>query len=296
MRYAAIALHLDSLAEAYGFPAGYQDPCFGAVADRFFDIAGKYNFKYSIYVLGKDLEDAGNRRHVREWASQGHEIGNHSWSHPTNLGAMAGRQMREEIEKAHKIISCSIGHEPKGFVSPAWSTSRQLFDILIGLKYEYDISLFPSWLMYPALAKLVVNHFKDERMSGFVRRKDFLYFLAGQRGVHNITAGENSIMALPMPSNRLRMASWHTLVFMFGRKIHEMILRSCLHDVDAFYYVVHPADLIDEKDLARGRKIHLERLKTPLKQKIENLESAIKIIKDSGREIVTLRELAARHA
>ena len=56
MKYAAMNINFDSLGEAYGFPEGWRDPSFHEVADRLLDIADRYGFKYSIYIIAKDLD------------------------------------------------------------------------------------------------------------------------------------------------------------------------------------------------------------------------------------------------
>jgi hypothetical protein len=300
VKYAAIDINFDSLWKDYGFLPGYRDPSFFEVSKRFFNIAGKYKFKYSIYIIGKDLEKSGNRESVKEWASQGHEIGNHSWSHPLNLGAMSKSEMRREVEMSHEIITKTTGCRPKGFISPAWSASPELLKILIELNYTYDTSGVPSWLMFPALSKILLDHCSDRQFFKLLHRKDFLYFLFGSRKPY-LTAGSlfksnnsRGITMLPLPANKYRIACWHTLVFMFGWKIHEMILQSCLKDVDAFYYLIHPADLMDERDLP-GRKVNIARIKTPLELKQAYLEKAIEIILKSGRQIITMEELAKKY-
>ena len=98
-----------------------------------------------------------------------------------------------------------------------------------------------------------------------------------------------------MPTNRFRAVLWHTLGFMIGWKIHQQLLKTCLREIDAFYYLVHPADLTDLRDLEPDRKVSLERLNTPLEDKIKHFERAIETILQSGRKIITMSELAQRH-
>src|SRR6185437_2262846 len=100
-----ININFDSLNEAYAFPNGFTDRCFFQVADRFLELANKYSFKYSIFVIGKDLENPRHREAVREWARLGHEIGNHSWQHHMNLGALRIDEMRSEISRSHDAIA-----------------------------------------------------------------------------------------------------------------------------------------------------------------------------------------------
>jgi peptidoglycan/xylan/chitin deacetylase (PgdA/CDA1 family) len=292
MKYAAINLNLDSLGEAYGFPDNYKDPSFFEIADRFMMIADKYDFRYTIFVIGKDLLKPENQNKVKEWASKGHEIGNHSWSHPLNLGAMKKSEIQEEVQKAHEIIKNTINIEPKGFIAPGWSTSRKLMEVLIAMNYLYDTSVFPSIVLYPFLLKMFLNHIGDRRLLKIFHRSDLLYFLYKKRHINRQKAGNGEIIEMPLPTNKYRIACWHTLAFMIDIKYFLMIMRSCLKDVQAFYYLVHPADLASQDDLDPKRKIHLERLSHPLQMKLELFEKAIKEILADGRKIVTLEELS----
>jgi len=147
----AISIHLDSLNQAYGFPKGFRDPSFFEGMDRFFQIANRYQTPLSIFVIGKDLQNPEIFSRVRDWSNAGHEIGNHSWSHPVNLGRLSPEKIRDEISRTHEIITKCIGKEPKGFIAPAWATSKLLVNTLIDLDYLYDTSVFPSLLFYPMI-------------------------------------------------------------------------------------------------------------------------------------------------
>ena len=303
MKYAAMNINFDSLGEAYGFPEGYRDPSFFEVADRLMEIADRYDFKYSIYIIAKDLEKPENRAAVRRWAEAGHEIGSHTYHHPPHLSAMSRAELSEELGRAHGLIAETVGEAPKGFIAPVWSTSAAVLETLIGLGYEYDTSSFPSWLMYPSLAKITANHIGDARMWRFMRRKDYGYFLAGSRTPY-LTNGSlfgrdfdpeaPHLTVLPLPTTSTRMACWHTLAFIMDWRRYERILKSCLQSLDAFYYLLHPADMVDASDLEPGRTLHLERLDVPIATKVAYLERAIEHILSDGRKIVTMRELAAR--
>jgi|TARA_Y100000294_G_C8563649_1_gene340000 peptidoglycan/xylan/chitin deacetylase (PgdA/CDA1 family) len=304
MKYTAVSLHLDSLGHGYGFPQRYKDPTFFEVSERFLKIAQKYNFKYTIYIIGKDLEKSENRERVNHWASEGHEIGNHSWLHLENLGALNKSIIRREVEAAHEIITKIVGREPKGFVAPAWTSSSQLEKILIELNYKHDSSGFPSWILFPALLKILLSNLKNAKSFKIFHRKDYLYWLFGPRNPYNnvgnlfkaCDSSQNKhITMLPVPTNKYRVAFWHTLVFMFGWDIYEKLLKSCLKE-NFFYFVIHPADLMDERDLTSDFKprINIARIKQPsLAVKMEYIEKSIELIIRSGRKIITMGELAA---
>lgn len=301
MSYAAININFDSLGEAYGFPKGYHDPSFFEVADRFMAFSQQYQFPYSIYVIGQDLEKPENRAVVKAWAKAGHEIGNHSWSHPMNLGALPLELLRPEIERAHTLITETTGIPPCGFIAPAWSTSNAVISVLLDLGYTYDTSVFPSWLMLPAMAKMALNHFGGRQFKNLLGRKDMRLWLNGPRHVYQSSGelvGSKSIYStrqvtiLPLPTNRFGVACWHTMAFVLGWPRYEKLLRSCLEEVDAFYYLVHPADLMAPKDLDPNRTSSLERMEVPLSTKLQYFERALEIILESGRTLVTMGELA----
>ncbi len=299
-KLAAINVNFDSLNEAYGFPAGYEDPSFFRIADRFLDAAARFKFKYSLYLIGRDLESARNRARVREWAGDGHEIGNHSWSHPLNLGSLPDAAIAKEVHAAHDLIAETAGTPPRGFIAPGWATSPALLRRLIDAGYGYDTSLAPSWLMAVAVAKNLYNHLGSDKFARIHRRKDLGAQLWGPRhpfvsdgGLRPRASGASpGILVLPLPTNRYRVACWHTLSFVLGWPRFEKLLRSCLADCDAFYYLVHPLDLADAADLDPSRKIHLERAGIPLAKKREHFERALEVIVSSGREIRTMGECA----
>ena len=147
----AININFDSLNQAYGFPEGFRDPSFFEGMDRFLEIANHYQAPLSIFVIGRDLQNPEIYARVRDWSNAGHEIGNHSWAHPVNLGRLAPEKIHDEVFRTHELITNCTGKEPTGFIAPAWSTSKTLVNTLIDLGYLYDTSLFPSMILYPAI-------------------------------------------------------------------------------------------------------------------------------------------------
>lgn len=76
-----------------------------------------------------------------------------------NLGGKRVEEIHIEIRKAHDIIMQCIGHEPQGFIAPAWSTSCAVVTELINLHY-FDTSVFTSIFLYPILTKMIFNHLR----------------------------------------------------------------------------------------------------------------------------------------
>jgi len=286
---AAIVFHVDSLNEAYGFPRDYDDPTYTIVIDRFLALAKKFGFKATFFVIGRDLLIEKNRARVLQLANQGHEIANHSYHHHLNFGFLAKKEMLSEMYKTDALIKEITGHSAVGFAAPNWSSSSASLQAVKEAGYKYDASLFPSWLRYPAAIKTFFHclQARNGRCLSLLQQKHLGYALVGNRRARQV----NGLTCMPVPTNQWRLACWHTLVFMFGQRLHEMILRSCLKDNPHFYYVIHPADLLDMQDLNLQKTTHLARLQRPLKEKIALLERSLEIIA-SRRKFVTLATLA----
>ncbi len=87
------------------------------------DILAAHHIHATFFVIGQNVERYPEilQRAVRE----GHEIGNHSWSHPA-FGKMSDAAVRREIEKTDDAIRAAIGHAPVLLRPPYGSiTARQ---------------------------------------------------------------------------------------------------------------------------------------------------------------------------
>jgi hypothetical protein len=134
-----------------------------------------------------------------------------------------------------------------------------------------------------------------------LRRPDLKASLVGSREIYRVrnaslngSPSGHGITVMPVATTRFRVACWHTLAFAVGWQRHERTLRSCLNQVSAFHYDVHPADLLERQDLPTSHPVYLERLDVPLAEKRAYLERAIGVILNSGRTIVIMEELARR--
>ncbi len=293
MSYAAVSLNLDSMDHAFGYPAGYEDPTFGPVMDRFEEFADQFDFRYSVYVIGRDLEKQRHRAKVRSWAERGHEIGNHTWNHYTNLGALPKGELTEEIRRTHAALADATGQAPNGFIAPAWSYSDRMMDVLAEQGYAYDTSLFPSLLYYPFVFKNAWNHrTQSEKFWRVLDRRDWLAPLTGSREPYL----DRGMVMLPVPSTPgpFGLTIWHTTGFLLGWEKHFAMLRAALAARKFFYYVVHPADLTCDQDFPDMPINSLERIGGSLEEKRLRFEQSLQVIAHAQREWVTMDELAQR--
>ena len=298
----AIDINFDSLNEACGFPPGFRDPSFFAAFDRLQSLADRFGFKMSLFIIGRDLENPEIAARVREWGQAGHEIGNHTWTHRFDFGALPPVQIQDEIQRAHDRIGTVTGVAPRGFIAPNWCTSHHVANTLIRLGYLYDSSAFPSVMMAALVAKAALNHRKDpERVMRLLRRRDWLLqprlggepFLVDGRYRRVKTAGPGTMVMLPLPTRSpLHLPLWHTVGLMFDqnrylRQVRQAVTRP------GFYHLMHPADFTGPEDLNDTQTHSLERFSIPVAQKMDLVERVFTILAESGRPVVTMAELAS---
>jgi peptidoglycan-N-acetylglucosamine deacetylase len=90
---------------------------------KLLDLLGTHHIKATFFVIGQNV--AENPEIVARAAYEGHEIGNHSWSHP-NLGKMSDEAARRELQKTEDAIRNAIGNRPILMRPPYGSiTARQ---------------------------------------------------------------------------------------------------------------------------------------------------------------------------
>jgi peptidoglycan/xylan/chitin deacetylase (PgdA/CDA1 family) len=282
-------------------PKDFRDPSFFKVADRFFEISQKYNFKYTIFIIGKDLENSEVASRVKDWKDQGHEIGNHSYNHKQNLGYLKFEEIEYEVLKSHELITKACGEEPKGFIAPAWATSKDLVKILYENNYLYDTSLFPSYFMWIASAKVYWNFRKDYRGSTALERKDRLANLFGPRhpfftdGSSLLKNKKRGLLIIPLPVTPfVRFPLWHTMSFLLPKPIFEFTLKSTLK-LPYFYYLTHPGDLADLSDIPEDKISDIgvmERIETSLPEKKLKFDRYISFVKEKSANMVTLKSIA----
>src|SRR5438045_9405892 len=109
---------------------------------RLLDLLGQHHIHATFFVIGENV--AQHPEIVQRAAREGHEIGNHSWSHP-NLAKMSDDAVRSQIKRTEDAITGAIGSRPVLLRPPYGSiTTRQKHFIHDELGYEIIL-----WDVYP---------------------------------------------------------------------------------------------------------------------------------------------------
>ena len=101
----------------------FDDGPHATLTPKLLDLLAAHHMKATFFVVGQNAADHPDilRRAFRE----GHEIANHSWSHP-NLGKMSDEAVRREVQKTDDAIVAATGKRPTLLRPPYGSiTARQ---------------------------------------------------------------------------------------------------------------------------------------------------------------------------
>lgn len=79
------------------------------------DILGKYRARSTFFVVGQQVEKSPNL--VRRMMNEGHEVANHTYSHP-RLDGLNEEQIREELTKCNKAVFQATGANTNLFRPP----------------------------------------------------------------------------------------------------------------------------------------------------------------------------------
>lgn len=136
-----------TLAGAYGFPQGRlfeHDPVFEFGVARLLDLFDEIGFKATIFIVGRDLESSGKRELAQRIVECGHELGNHSYSHPIGIERLSDAELRREVRHAQSLISELTGFTPYAFRAPGYDCGPRTLAALQDAGIRVDGSRLPT--------------------------------------------------------------------------------------------------------------------------------------------------------
>lgn len=87
---------------------------------RILDTLKQYNAKATFFVIGSSVP--GNEAILKRAVSEGHEIGNHTWSHPS-LATLSVNDIKWQMSETSKVITSATGKEVKLMRPPYGATN-----------------------------------------------------------------------------------------------------------------------------------------------------------------------------
>lgn len=160
---AAVSVDLDAIGcywRIHALPGEPPDDVRRVVLERclprFAELFADLGIKATLFVVGGDLDgDAAAQRLLGSLAVAGHELANHSFTHPYDLVRLPEADIAGEIDRAHEAIAAIDGRAPLGFRAPGYEVSAHVHELLCARSYRYDSSAFPSLPYYGAKAAVM---------------------------------------------------------------------------------------------------------------------------------------------
>lgn len=186
----------------------FDDGPHATLTPKLLDLLAAHHMKTTFFVVGQNAADHPDilRRAVRD----GHEIGNHSWSHP-NLGKMSDEAVRRELQKTDDAIFSAIGKHPTLLRPPYGSiTARQKRWIHDDFGYRIIIwNVDPLDWKRPGPTVVCNRILKETRPGSIVLAHDIhpptleampaTFDQLDRKGFKSVTVSELLAMATPLP-------------------------------------------------------------------------------------------------
>lgn len=97
-----------------------------------------HHIRATFFVLGKNAERYPQL--LKRMVAEGHEVANHSWSHP-NLRLISNTRMLQQVRRTHDLIHKITGRAPVAFRPPYGSLSA-MQRRLIEKEFGYEVVLW----------------------------------------------------------------------------------------------------------------------------------------------------------
>jgi peptidoglycan/xylan/chitin deacetylase (PgdA/CDA1 family) len=309
-RVASVSVDLDSL-ECYfrihaleGMPsAEVRHTILQRCLPRFRDLFARHDLHATFFVVGRDLdEDATGAAQLAGLARDGHELANHSYSHPYDLVRLGPVAIASEIDRAHLAVATCSGVAPVGFRAPGYEISGDVIDLLSARGYRYDSSAFPSAAYYGAKAAIMGAMQLLGRKSGSFLGSPRV--LMAPRRPYRPSAGapyrqgQLDIVELPVAVTRwMRWPVFGTSLITAPEWMRKRMVAAALSE-PFFNLELHGIDLCDADDDRIPAELVARQpdLRRPLSVKLAALDATLSEITAAGARFQRLAEVASHAA
>ncbi|KAB2350960.1 polysaccharide deacetylase family protein [Actinomadura rudentiformis] len=92
------------------------------------DVLAEHEVRATFFIIGEQVIEYPKL--TRRIADAGHQVCNHTMTHPLSLGRLSTKKVRQEIVEAHDRIAQSTGIVPTFFRAPGGNWSKATLDII----------------------------------------------------------------------------------------------------------------------------------------------------------------------
>jgi peptidoglycan-N-acetylglucosamine deacetylase len=302
-----ISIDVDSLASIYkgqgcARPGGYSYLEYRMGLENLSNFFEKYDIKTTMFMVGNDFLYQENHAHIRDVTKNGHEIANHSMTHPQGFRWLSQNEKEKELAAMSDIAWEVTKIRPVGFRSPGWNIDDSTLPVLKKLGYRYDSSVFPTLLMpimkFAHWSSMSKQAHPDRTTMGQIN-----YMLAPIKP-YSVSEnafgkkGKNELIEFPISvSPILRIPFFATLLLFSGIGFYKILLQTIRIAGLPIHFQMHLSDFIDyslpeladQMPKVRQGAYVPQALNTPLTKKMEIFGEMIEIIAQDY-ELITLKQ------
>lgn len=294
-RYASISVDFEGLKHYFrtmGIESRLKkDAVYEKAVDRFLELFESLGIKATFFVIAEDM--AGNEDKIEKIVDAGHEIGNHTLTHPFGFRKMHPDKKRREILDADEAIGDITGKKVLGFRAPCYDIDEDIIDILEKKGYLYDSSVFPSF--FNPVMNLCYHFICNGRPLGM---GNYMNSLSPTDPYHPgkklWRRGKRKILEIPITMVPfLRFPFYSTVLFSLGTGFYDISYRF-VKSHRTLTYELHSIDLLGLRDdnVHHSLRNH-PAMRLNLKKKTKMLTHAIEKIKGNYK-ILPMMDVAKR--
>ena len=224
---------------------------------RVLEYLDKHDLKITFFIVGQDAALTKNHAALRQIASAGHEVGNHSFHHEPWLHLYTGEEIERELAEAEAAILQATGIQTRGFRGPGFSLSVTVLKTLKQRGYLYDASSLPTFIGPLARAYYFFNSTlsasdREKRSALFGSFKDCMRPLKP----YHWALEQGPLLEIPVTTMPLCRAPFHVSYIMFlagysstlALQYFRTALRLCRLTGVQPSLLLHPLDFLSGDD------------------------------------------------
>jgi len=227
--------------------------------DRLLPLLEELGLRITVFVVGADAERPDGVAAIQALADAGHEIASHSWLHRADLASLPVTAIAEDLGRATDAITAVTRTPPIGFRCPSFGSSPALLEALVDGGFRYDASVLPT-----SLSPLLKVYYRTRMRDGDAGRGSNDLFGPVSNAMRPLTpfrwvSGDLAMLELPVSTVPLVRTPMHMSYLQALAELSEPLSRAylggalwALHTrrVPASF-LLHPTDLVDERDAPR---------------------------------------------